>query len=321
MGVTFREAIDNELITDYTLKLLPSTCKCGEQIEFNDSLRIIHCTGETCVYKILDRLINFCEYNNINISNEKLLNMINTLDIITPYQLIMLNEAYEHNLISDIDDIVDSINKIKSKDFYLYEIVSMCGIPNITKVAEQLFNGFNTIDDAFSEIEQGQLTFINERLGIKDIDNSVFSMDIYKELLQLKEELIFAETQFKIIRYSKVVKIAFCDNVLPFYNKRELIKYLDSTFGLKFNHIVCINDTVDILVRNFDISNNKVRIASVINDKYRAELLNTHKYEIYDLDKFNSNEIKPIGKKIYITSLEDLLKRLEVITHGEQNRQ
>ena len=321
MGVTFDEAIDNKLITEYTLKLLPSKCRCGANIEFNDSIRNMRCTNDNCIYKIIDRLHNFCTYNNININNSELLNIAKTLNIITPYQLLMLDEAYEHKLISsdivtDIDNLLCDIAKLKNRPIYLYEMIAMCGLTSITNVAEQLFNGFDTVDDAFNEIEQGQLTFINERLGVKDIDNSIFSMDIYKDLVSLKEEFVFAETQLKIIKYPRVIKIAFCDNVLPFYNKRELIKYLDSKFKVKFNHVVCINDTVDILVKSFDSNNTKTRLANAINDKYRADMINSGKLEIQDLDKFNDTELKPVGKKIYIDNLDNLLNRLEVITDG-----
>ena len=56
MGISLEEVIENQLISEDVLNVIPHTCGCGAPIEFTDSLRQIYCTNPRCYYKVASRL-------------------------------------------------------------------------------------------------------------------------------------------------------------------------------------------------------------------------------------------------------------------------
>ena len=314
MGISFDEALNNNLISDKTIKLLPSKCMCGSKLRFSDSLKNMICIENNCKSLIINRVMQFSKYVGIDIDYNKASIIVNKTKMITPYQMIILDTAFKSNMISnrDIENIIDCISKIKDKQYYIYEIAKMCGIDDIYFVAYKIFDGFESFEDAYNEIEGGQVSFINERLGIKSSDSTILSLDIFNKLINIKDELIFAETQLKVKRYNQqIINISFSDNVKPFINKYELIDYLNSTYNFKFNLITIINDNTDILIKNFDGNTNKYRASKIINDKFIAEQMNNGKITLADIGKHIPNELKPAGYKIAIFSIEELLGVLD----------
>ena len=229
MGITFEDVVNYELLNDSTIKLLPNKCRCGKKLVLSDSMRTMRCIDNNCRYFVVDRINKLNKHLELNISAADIDRLSHKLHWLTPYQLFMLDLSYEDNVIgmSDINNIVDVIRRIrelKSQEWYIYEIVELCGIDSISLVAKKLFDGFESIEQLYDELEQGQISFINDRLGIKSSDSSVLTVGIYNKLIEMKEELIFCETLLKIKKYSeKLIRISFCDNNIPFLNKSETI--------------------------------------------------------------------------------------------------
>lgn len=318
MGISFKEATQNKLISDNIIKIIPTKCRCGKPLEFNDSLRELKCTDKHCIYNLLDRLIEFCIKANLQIKENELKSLATKLKIVTPYQLLMLDEVMQEGIIDNNDihslnDVAQTIQEIKQKDYNLYNIAELCGILTIERVAYKIFNGFVSFEEAFEEIETGQISFINERLGIKSSDSSILSIEVYNKLLSLKEELIFGETQLKIKELNKKrLKIAFTDSVSPFVNKGELIDKFNNTYNYYFTLVTTITESTDILVKNsLDTNTNKYRAARLINDKFIADSMNNGDITLKDIGKTEKNKLKPIGSKIYIDTLENVTLRLE----------
>jgi len=318
MGITLDEALQNEIISKNIIDLLPKKCKCGARLEFSDSLREIRCTNKKCKQHIIARLSKFVEKTNISLSAIDIEDIVEKLKIISPYQVLLLPIAFkEENSkvkllnLHDKNNVLQDIENLTSKEYMLYEIIELCGIDNISKIAYKIFNNFDSIDEAYDEIETGQLSFINERLGIKNQDSSIISLEIYNLLLDLKDELIFAETLFKIKGDAREkLNIAFSDNIQPYINTAELLDILNQNKKFRFNHIVTINDKTDILVRNANSANSKFRAARIINDKHIAELMNKGELTLDEIGTFK-NEFKPLGSKIYIDKLENIMKRIQ----------
>lgn len=317
MGITIQEALQNSLISEDTLRLLPKICECGHELVFSDSLRYLYCDNSECKRQLKERVKAFYRRLNIDISDINIELIIKELNIVIPYQLLMIDEADKHGLLDNIknnrtEKLVADTKKIKSKSYFCYEIAEMCGIDYIVDVAKKIFSGFESFEDAYDEIEIGQIPFINERLGIKDIDNSILSIKIYNKLIDLKEELIFAETQLPIKEYDKeIIRIAFCDNIYPYVNKSELIDQLNYRYEYRFMIVSSINNKVDILVRNHDGNNAKYRAAKLINDKHSADLINNNNVDIDSIGLQNQVTLKPLGHVIYIDSLENIIEKLD----------
>lgn len=325
MGIKFNEALRNDIISLKTLKMIPNKCECGHEYELSNSMKTLVCTNKNCKENIVRRVKTFCNKLGLNIETQDIRDITDKINIITPFQLLIIEDAVEHNIVTesdihDLKDFIQSIKNIKEKEYFLYNIVELCGIKEIEKVAYKIFDGFSSFDEVFDEIESGQIAFINERLGIKSSDSSIISVDIYNKIISLKEELMFAETQLKIKKYDKkILYIAFCDSIIPYVNKSELIDFLNDRYNYKFVVVSNINESTDILVKNFDGNNSKYRAAKIINDRFIAESMNKGEITLSNIGKTKEGELKPLGSRIYIDELINILKRLNTIKWGEQS--
>lgn len=321
MGITLSEALKNELITAQTYKTIPK-CECGSIFEFSDSMKALICTNKDCIYKTIHRIELFCEKLGIDTNKFDMIQLVKSLKIVTPYQMLMLDSAYTKNVVNirsiqGINELLQNIKRVKEREYFISNIVELCGIRTIENIAYKIFDGFNSIEDAFNEIETGQLAFLNERLGIKSSDSSIISVEIFNILKDIKEELIFGETQLKIKEHTNIIRIAFSDNILPFINKSELIDYLNYKFKYKFVVATTVGENTDILIKNVDSNNSKYRTAKIINDKHIANAMNNNGVSFNDIGKKVEGELKPLGNKIYIDTLSNVLDRLEELSKNE----
>ena len=316
MSITFDEAYSNGLISQKVLKMVPKQCMCGSVLTFSDSLRELKCTEPNCKGKILNRITEFCEYNKLPLSYDSILAITEKLGIVSPYQLLMLKDAYAVKSITRVDvpnilSVIKSIESIRATEIKLYQILEMCGINSIRLIARKIANGFNTTEELFNEIENGQLAFINERLGINNLDSCILSIEVYNTLLNLKEELIFAESLMTIKCNTDRLFIAFNDNVEPFVNKSELIEYLNYKYKKEFVHTTLINERTDVLIMHIETVTSKYRTARLLNDEVTAKQVNTGELKLTDAGKIINTDLKPLGQKIYIVSLSTFLERLD----------
>ena len=324
MGISFNDALNNQLLSKKFLSIIPRNCKCGARLEFNDSLKIMYCTNKKCTVQIKNRIRSFCDRLNIDIDDSSIDKMIEKLGLITPYQVLMLPDALKEKLIDENDinnaeNIIQSIGNIKQTEYFIYEIAELSGIKSIRNVAYKIFDGFESVEEAYNELELGQLGFINEHLGIKSSDSSIISIEIYNKLADIKEEMLFAEMQFKIKQYSKpILRIAFCDTVSPYINKSELLESMNNTYDYKFILSSTVTDKTDILIKNADTSGNKYRAAKVLNTKHTADEMNNGKIQLDDVDKFIDTELKPIGSTVWITTIQELKSRLNIMRDSDE---
>lgn len=323
MSISIDEAYSNNLISQKTIKMLPKFCACGSTLRFSDSLRELKCTVPNCRGKILNRITDFCDYNNIELSYDSILAIVDKLGIVTPYQILMLKDAYENKGISRVDvsnilSVIKTIDALRNTQMEFYKLLEMCGLNGIKKIAKKIAYGFNNTDEFFNEVENGQLAFINDRLGVTNLDSCILSIKVYNTLLSIKEELIFAESLVNIKQNDERIFIAFNDNVEPFVNKSELIDYLNYTYTKQFVQITTITDITDVLIRHTtDVTTAKYRTARLINDEATARKVNSGELTLNEADKIIPGQLKPMGQKIYITTLDTFIKRLDELWRRE----
>lgn len=321
MSIKFDEALDNEILSPILVRSIQRKCKCGADIVFSDSLRNAYCSKENCIGAVIDRVHNINKKLNLSISDIGVENIVRKLKISTPYQIFMLeavvkNGTITHADIHNLDTVLHNLNEAKNKEYYIYEIAEMSGITSIVNTAKTIFNGFDSVTEAYNEIDRGQLSFISERLGLTTTEASALGVEIYNQLTKFMEEFLFAEMQLKTRRYSEhKLNIAFCDNIIPYVNKQEYIEYINSLSVYKFNFTTSISTDTDVLVRNSSENSSKSRAARIINDKFIADAVNCGELNLNDIGIFKDGELKPIGNTIYVCNSDELvsrLKRLEV---------
>lgn len=316
MSIYLNEALENEIVSSSLADIIPRHCKCGKEIVFSDSFRKAKCKSDKCAYSIINRICTLNDKLGIGLIEEDIDKLAIKLKLSTPYQILMLDEAYKSNIIKssdihNIDSVIQNIENVKKNKYFVKDIVNICGIETLMKVSSSIFGGFNTVEEAYNEIERGQVSFISERLGISNQDSSILSVEIYKIINDIKDEILFGETQLNIVNeYEYRLNIAFADNVVPYINKRDYVQYINSISKYKFNHVCSISDDVDILIRNASGNSNKSRAARIINDKFVAESMNSGSLSLNDINRIDEKQLKPIGCKIYICGTDELVNRL-----------
>jgi len=250
---------------------------------------------------------------------DDLLNLIDDFDMVTPYQLLELDVLKAKGLVSDalvenLDSVVKRIEDVKSSEVEIYEVLSWCGVDNVATIAKQLAFGFNNFDEFYNEIDRAQVSFINERLGIKTPETCVLTHKIYNNLIDIRDELFYAESMLKIKKHDNRLFIAFNDNCGQYLNKTEILTYLNDTFQYVFVHTELVNDRTDILIKHLDQSNYKYRNARLINERSIAEKVNSHEILLEEADKFLPGQLKPLGHKIYIDNTDNLVNRLKLLS-------
>lgn len=321
MSIELNEALENDILSPALLKNIPSICKCGAKMILSDSLRYARCSRYNCIYTVINRVKYINSKMQLGISDIEIENIVNKLKLSTPYQIFMIDSAAKSGIITsmdirNLDNVLSNLRIAKQKEYYVYEVIEMSGIESIVSTAKTLFVGFDSISEAYNEIDKGQLAFISERLGLTTTEASALGVEIYNQLIEYIEEFLFAEMQLNIKKYSEYkFNIAFNDGVFPFLNKSEYIEYINSLTKYKFNFVHSISLNTDILIRNSSDNGSKSRAARIINDKFVAESVNKGELNISDLGLIKYGELKPIGDYIYICSSDELisrLKRLEV---------
>lgn len=314
MGIAYEELTDNGILDKKIIDILPVSCRCGSDFMFSESLRELVCSNENCKYGLIRRFYILCQRLGVTLRYEDVIEIVQRLEVKSPFQIFYLQEAYDTKLIDDsiIPDIkkhLEEIEQSKLKEYWVWEVLVMSGEPGIPEVANTIAYGFSSVTELYKEIENGQLAFINERLGIESLDSCIFSIDVYNKLIKIKDEMLFAEQMLKIKQYKDRIYIAFNDSVYPFINSQECIQKLGTEFNKTFVHIGTISENTDILIKNTTTSSQKYRAAMLINDSYAAELVNKGDIDLQDIG-VKGKGLKPIGHRIYIDSLENVRKRL-----------
>lgn len=312
MGIAIDEAIKSKIISYECANIIPRKCKCGCNLELNDSLRWLQCTSDNCKYKLRKEIEKLAFKIDLKLDKNNISKLIDTFNLISAYQILIIDESIKND-IPDINIDFNKLLEIRNKTYYIYEIVELCSDDLISKIAKSLFFGFDSFEEAYKEIEYAQVSFVNDRLGINNTDTLALSYHIYSILLQLKEQFIFIESQLNIKKYKGILNITFSDNTLPFTNKSEAIEFLNSTYKYSFCLRSIISSSIDILIKNSGENTNKVRIANLINNKYAADLMNNNKITLASINKLTDKDIKPLGAKIYITNLNNLIEHLNSI--------
>ena len=319
MAFSIDEIKSKHILSDELLSIIPHKCKCGNNLCISNSLNEIVCTSKKCTSALHYRTKKFCEMLNIPLSDQSIDIIIRDVNIISPYQILMLQYMYKDGTVShfnipEIQDCIQIINNVVNNEISLANMIKLCGIEEITSVANKLFDNFNSVDDIYEQLYRGQVVFISGQLGL-DNTSIIFAVDIFNKLIKIQDELVFAETQFKIDKNTdKYINVAIIGNTSPLANKSEIIQYLNAKYKMFRFRLHGIDEHTDILINGTN-STDKCRDANIINNRFIAEEMNKNNIELNDIGKFKEGILKPIGAKIYIDNLQNVLNRLEELSN------
>lgn len=263
MGIKYSEVKENELLPEELIKTIPSNCsECNTEIEFSNSLDRVYCPNRECELKIAYRLKAMADKMYVqDFTIENSLKIVKTFKLKSPAQALKLfrveDSYFENN--EDLKVLITDLCNSKFKDAYAWEIVKYLSIPDISIIARQLFEGYNSLKEAFEDISKYQVLYVLYRLGIeKSGDTGVLAMAIYKKLLEYKQEILAAQDEFNLIEYNDIIKVYIYGELNSFINYSEYISYMNFLGRKKYIiRLVCNPNDADIIVSNTELKIDK----------------------------------------------------------------
>lgn len=321
MGIKYSIVVENQLLSEAVLDCIPSSCECGAETEFTETLRQVYCSNPRCIYKIAARLESMCKKMKVDDWGESTcITVCKEFGIISPYQVFLLEDKVKNGATSSVSAFNKKVANVcdrSKRKVKLWEVVKYAGIPSIDTIAYKIFDGYETLSKAYEDIENGQVPFIANKLGIKNIDSGVLASNVYNTLLEYKQELLFGETQFDVYKpQGRTIYIAITGGVYGFRNKSEYIDYINNRYSGKVNAMLMntVTSQLDILITDGGAETTKYRTAVKINNKYIEKALENNEINPDDIGKFrNKTDLHRIGEKIIITDSTTAINRLDDI--------
>lgn len=270
MGFTYEEVAERNLIPADVLETVPETCPvCGSDIEFTFSLKQIYCKNNKCALKVAARLESMAKAMKADGWGESAcLKVCQAYKLITPYQIFAIGErGLPCPDIPAFDKKLASICDPEKRKVRLWEVVRYAGIPSIETIAFKIFDGFDSMEQAYEQIEKYQAPFIAERIGTS---NGVMAIHIYEALMEHKEELMYGEQKFDVyVPTGEQVIMAITGKAYGYSSKGEYVKTINDKFKGKVNVVLMnsVSARVNVLIADGDTSSNKFKTACKLKEK------------------------------------------------------
>ena len=172
----------------------------------------------------------------------------NSLDMFELQEGYILSDEVSEKVSSKVIKQIE-----ENKNFVLWEFVQVANLPFVQTSARKIFQGYNNLTDAYRDIEEGGVDFIQEKLGISKEKVSLQALKIYTTLIEFKEDLLEGESHVNIISLEGVKEInVVCSDQVGggFSKKSEFYAYIKSiTEGrLRVNFLSSVSKSIDYLV-------------------------------------------------------------------------
>ena len=239
------------------VEALPDTCEeCGSSLAISETMTGLHCSNPRCKDKLIMRIRAVCrDLGIVDFGESTISKFIDYYGITNHLNFFDLKEGM---ILSDevslkvSEKVIDQV--IKKKDFLLWEFVQVANLPFIQTSARKIFQGYNSLSEAFEDIEEGGVDFIQKKLGIAKEDTvSLQAMKIYTTLMEFKDDLLEGEECVNIISIEgkKELNVVCSDQVGGnFHKKSEFYAYCKELFGDKvhINFLSSVTKSIDYLV-------------------------------------------------------------------------
>lgn len=276
--IRIQDAESMELMSESVIRELPRKCECGHELVLTDNLVQLYCPNRGCFLKIGARLEEMAKLIGADgWGASTCIDVCRQLGLSSPIDIFDdgVSSSYPEG-VSAWDKKMRNIMVALDKEWELYEVVQLLRLKGIGTIANKLFRGYNTIEEAYNDFENGKAILIAERLGIGKGDESVLAINVYNTLIESKEELLKAEKIFKIKKSSKEqIKIAITGGVDGFRSKNKFIEKLNelSKEGVTYFLNGTVTQDTELLICDEGESNsNKYRKAK----SYGIRIMTSH---------------------------------------------
>ena len=265
-------------------------------------------------------------------SDDDIRKIIKERKLITPFQLLkmpcLINNSKFSTEIKDIDtklkmvcDPNNSIDEHKLKEdpailsdktlreCRLYQIVEMSGHNGIVPIAKDIFRGFNSMQEAYTCIKLWPVVFIQERLGLKNKEQIGIASGIYDKLLEIENELKFAEKFFTIIKPDTILNVQTSGKLENFFNLIEFMDFIQDRYSgmVEINLVPTTYQLLDAYISDYDNGSIKYSKAHKLNEQ-----------NIQTQENNYNNSFHEDGERVFIGQAKEFIDRLDKIYLKEQ---
>lgn len=244
-------------LTERFVEILPSTCdECGSPLEISETMTGLHCSNPRCKNKMIMRIRAICrDLGIVDFGESTISKFIDYYGVTNHLNFFDLQEGM---ILSD--EVSDKVSKkvidqlVHKKDFLLWEFVQIANLPNIQTSARKIFQGYESLEEAFEDIEEGGVLFIQEKLGkSSDEVTSLNAIKIYTTLMEFKDDLLEGVqcVNIRSIVGKKELNVVCSDQVGGRWNKKaEFYDYVHKNFEDKVhvNFLSSVTKDIDYLI-------------------------------------------------------------------------
>lgn len=235
---------------------LPEFCQsCGCELEIRESLTGLCCSNPRCSDKMIMRIRAICKDLGILYFGESAIEKFVELhrpdapvDIFFLRKGMPIGEGISQKVADTIIEQIDG-----KRDMLLWEYVMYDNIPGVRTSAQKIFSGYHTLEEAYKDIEEGGLPFIQKKLGMSSQYAYVQAVKVYNNLLEFKSDLFGAIGEVRITNLDgvKEFNVVCSDQVGGGFNtKSEFYSYVNNRFSgsIHVNFLPSVNKSIDFLV-------------------------------------------------------------------------
>ena len=246
---------------------IPQYCieeSCGFPLEMSESLTQLHCSNPKCPSKVVQRLIAMANKLGVkDLGESRATKFINTFGIKNPLLIFGYEPAIDGAMgdgisVETSQKIVDQF--VKKNSFTLSEYVSIANLPFIQTSALTKFGDYDSLEEAYKDIEMGGVEFIRNKLNIKkggdDLEDSVSvrALKVYDSLMTFKDDLFEALEFVTIISVhnenSIRLKAVCSDEVgMPFKTKADFYATINNRYeNIHVDFLSAVTKDIDYLI-------------------------------------------------------------------------
>lgn len=244
------------------LDTLQETCDvCGSPNEVSETLSRLECSNPRCPEKGVQRLLVLLQKDLLvdNIGEARIRKFMNNFDCYNPYGIFTYDPKTDGTLFEGCsmeysESIYAQVNA--KREMTLGEYVRIGNIPGIRDSALKLFNGYDSLDSFYADIQDDGVSRIQELLGIGNTDDdtqtvSVRAVAVYNALMQFRDELYQFIDDVVIKSYEHTFSIYISNSAGDgFKSKSDFKAYINKTFAsrLHVNWVNGVSKTIDFLI-------------------------------------------------------------------------
>lgn len=227
------------------LGVLPKECdRCSVEMVISETLTSLRCSNPRCASKYKIRIKSICHDLGIKGFGESAIDsFLDTYEPTSPMNIFDLTEdmpvgegvgeAKSADIISQLIDIKEN------RTFLLWEVVRLLHMPGIQTSAQKVFANQQGIDEAYSEIYNGGVEYVHEKLFGEVVDSvGIKSIQVYTTLMEMEEDVKEAVQYFNIASTvdAPELTVVVSDQVGGrFSTKNEFYNFCKENFSGRFH--------------------------------------------------------------------------------------